>query len=207
MLWHYLPLAGIVAIVIIGVGLRPWLQYRRHGTWGILLFQSGKPSQNWRDTGLVILVALLIAQASSVAANRRPRGVPIAVPEAMHNLLQVPGAVLMLGGIAFFAAAQLNMGASWRIGIKEGESPGLVTGGFYRVCRHPIYLGLLTALAGYTALLPTALSLLLLAAACVGVRMQAAAEEAHLERIYGATYRAYARSVGRFLPGVGRLRG
>jgi protein-S-isoprenylcysteine O-methyltransferase Ste14 len=207
MFWRHLPLAGIVAIVVIGCGVRPWLQYRRYGSSGILLFQSGKRSQNLRDAGLVVVVTLLIAQASSLATSRRARDLPIAVPEAMHSQLQVAGAVLMLCGIAFFAAAQLNMGASWRIGIKEGESPGLVTAGFHRLCRHPIYLGLLIAVAGYTALLPTPLSLLLLAAAYVGVRLQAAAEEAHLERTYGATYREYARRIGRLLPGVGRLRG
>ena len=123
----------------------------------------------------------------------------------MHDLLQIAGAILLGGGIALLAAAQLNMGASWRIGIKEGDAPGLVTGGLYRFCRHPIYLGLLTALAGYTALLPTPLSLALLTAAYIGVRVQAAAEEAYLERTYGDTFRAYARRVGRFLPGLGRL--
>jgi protein-S-isoprenylcysteine O-methyltransferase Ste14 len=81
----------------------------------------------------------------------------------------------------------------------------LVRSGLYRFCRHPIYLGLLTAIAGYTALLPTPLSLALLAATYVGVRLQAAAEEAYLDRTYGDAYRDHARRVGRFLPGVGRL--
>jgi protein-S-isoprenylcysteine O-methyltransferase Ste14 len=97
------------------------------------------------------------------------------------------------------------MGASWRIGIKEGEAPGLVTSGLYRFCRHPIYLGLLAALAGYAALLPTPLSLALLAAVYLGARVQAAAEETHLDRTYGEAFRAYARRTGRFLPGIGRL--
>jgi len=196
----------VVIVVIAGV-LRPWLHYRRYGTFGVLLFQSGKRSQNLRDAGLVVLMALLIAQAVTAATNRHARGLSIAGPETVHSLLQVAGAVLMLGGITLFAAAQLNMGASWRIGIKEGEAPGLVTSGLYRVCRHPIYLGLLTAVAGYAALLSTPLSLLLLVAGYAGARAQAAAEEAHLELTYGATYREYARRVGRFLPGIGRLQG
>jgi protein-S-isoprenylcysteine O-methyltransferase Ste14 len=207
MLWRYLPLFGIVVMVVIASVLRPWLQYRRYGTPGVLLFRSGKRSQNLRDAGLVVLMALLIAQAFTAASSRHGRGLSIAGPEAVHSLLQVAGAVLMLGGIALFAAAQLNMGASWRIGIKEGEAPGLVTSGLYRVCRHPIYLGVLTAVAGYTALLPTPLSLLLLAAGYAGARAQAAAEEAYLERTYGGAYREYAGRVGRFLPGIGRLQG
>jgi protein-S-isoprenylcysteine O-methyltransferase Ste14 len=207
MLWRYLPLAGTVLIVVIAGGVRPWLQHRRHGTLGVLLFRSGKRSQSLRDAGLVALVAILMAQAFAAATSRHAPGLSADWPEAVRSLLPVAGAILMLGGVAFFAVAQLNMGASWRIGIKEGEAPGLVTSGLYRVCRHPIYLGLLAAVAGYTALLPTPLSLGLLAAAYVGARMQAAAEEAYLERTYGATYRVYARGVGRFLPGIGRHTG
>jgi protein-S-isoprenylcysteine O-methyltransferase Ste14 len=207
MLWRYLPLAGMVLIVVIGGGVRPWLQRRRYGTFGVLLFRSGRRSQDLRDAGLVALVALLMAQAFAAASSRHAPGLSADWPDAVRSVLPVAGAMLMLVGVAFFAVAQLNLGASWRIGIKEGEAPGLVTSGLYRICRHPIYLGLLAAVAGYTALLPTPLSLGLLAAAYVGARMQAAAEEAHLARTYGAAYRDYARGVGRFLPGIGRLTG
>ena len=202
---RYLPLAGVVLIVLIAACLRPWLQFRRHGTFGILLFQSGRPAQNARDALLVVLVALLLGQAAAGAFSRHAPRLLTAGGGAMHDLLQIAGAILLGGGIALLAAAQLNMGASWRIGIKEGDAPGLVTGGLYRFCRHPIYLGLLTALAGYTALLPTPLSLALLTAAYIGVRIQAAAEEAYLERTYGDAFRAYARRVGRFLPGLGKV--
>ena len=37
------------------------------------------------------------------------------------------------------------------------------------------------------------------------VSIQARLEEAHLIRLHGAAYRAFAARVGRFLPGVGRL--
>jgi protein-S-isoprenylcysteine O-methyltransferase Ste14 len=203
-MWHTLPLAGILSIVLIALGLRPWLQRRRHGISGVLLFRSGRRGQSWRDAALVVLMALLTGQALVAALGR---DVPHLLPGgsgAFRAALQVAGAALLAGGVALLAAAQLNMGASWRIGIVEGEAPGLVTGGLYRCCRHPIYLGLLMALAGYTALLPTPLSLALLAAAYVGVRIQAAAEETYLARTYGAAYHAYAHRVGRLLPGIGK---
>ncbi len=106
----------------------------------------------------------------------------------------------------FLVMAQLNLGASWRIGIEESTSPGLVTSGLYRFCRNPIFLAILTILTGYTLLLPTRLSLILLLGAFIGIRQQVLAEEAYLLRAYGDAYREYARNVGRFLPGVGRLR-
>lgn len=205
MLWRYLPLAGMMLIVVITVCVRPWLQYRRYGTSGLLLFRSGTRSQDLRDAALVVGIAVLIAQAAVAAASRREPAMLMVGAGAVRDALQAAGALLLLAGIALLAAAQLNMGASWRVGIKEGEAPGLVTSGLYRFCRHPIYLGLLTAVAGYTGLLPTALSVVLLVAAFVRVRVQARAEEAHLERIYGVAYFDYARHVGRFLPGIGRL--
>ncbi len=85
-------------------------------------------------------------------------------------------------------------------------NPGLVTDGLYRFCRNPIFLALLLTMTGYAVLLPTRLSAALLLGAYIGVRQQVSAEEAHLLRVYGEAYRGYARRVGRFLPGVGRLR-
>ena len=111
----------------------------------------------------------------------------------------------MAVGILLLAAAQLNMGASWRIGIDEGTKPGVVSGGLYRLSRHPIYLGLLMALAGYAVMMPTPLSLLLFVAAYWGLRSQTRIEEAYMLRTYGEAYRDYAQQVGRFVPGVGKL--
>lgn len=81
-----------------------------------------------------------------------------------------------------------------------------MTDGLYRFCRNPIYLALLIVVAGYALLVPTLLSLALLIGTYVGSRQQTLAEEAYLARVYGDAYRAYARCVGRFLPGIGRLR-
>jgi protein-S-isoprenylcysteine O-methyltransferase Ste14 len=59
---------------------------------------------------------------------------------------------------------------------------------------------------GYVLLLPTPLSLLALAAFAIGVRQQVAAEEDYLARTYGDAYRDYASRVGRFVPGLGKLK-
>ena len=85
-------------------------------------------------------------------------------------------------------------------------SPGLVMSGLYRFCRNPIFLAILIMLTGYTVLVPTRLSLSLLLGAFIGIRQQILTEEAYLLRTYGAGYRDYAYRVGRFLPGIGRLR-
>ena len=80
------------------------------------------------------------------------------------------------------------------------RGPEIVTGGLYRFCRNPIFLALLVVIAGYTLMLPTVLSLVLLAGAYLGIRLEIAAEERYLEPAYGNSFRDYAGRVGRLLP-------
>jgi len=88
--------------------------------------------------------------------------------------------------------------------MDEPARSGLVTSGVYALSRNPIFLALLIIVAGYALLIPTVLSAALLAGTYIGIRLQIAAEEAYLVRAYGDPYRAYARRVGRLVPGIGR---
>ncbi len=193
----------MLLLVAVACCWRPWLQRRRHGSWGIVLFQSSSVGQLVRDSMMAVLAVLLLGQA--LAAAFWPEALNLWDAAHSSAALQAAGPVLMLGGIGLLIAAQLDLGASWRIGIEEGASPGLVTGGLYRFCRNPIFLALLLTVGGYALLLPTTLSLVLLAGLYIGVRQQTLAEEAYLARTYADAYRDYARRVGRFLPGVGKL--
>jgi protein-S-isoprenylcysteine O-methyltransferase Ste14 len=193
--WRYLPLAGAALIIALAGVWRPWLQFRRYGTWGIVLFRSTSRAQTLRDALLVIAFALFVGQAIVAAAW------PDALSPLVRNTwLQIAGAVLMFGGIVLLVIAQLQLGASWRVGIDEDARPGLFTGGLYRFCRNPIFLAILVTFAGYALLLPTLLSVLLLLGTYSGVRAQIRAEEAYLLRTYGEAYRDYAGRVGRFWP-------
>ncbi len=199
-----LPLVGVVTFFAVGLVWRPWLQYRRTGHAGIIVFRSARPGQIVRDLAFVGVLVATLAQA--VVAAARPdwlAGVSVALPAAVRVGV---GALLTFGGIAWMAAAQLHLGKSWRVGIDEGAAPGLVTGGLYRVSRNPIFLGMFVCLAGLTVALPTAVSLAMLVTAVICVRAQVLEEEAYLLRTYGEAYRAFAGRVGRFVPGAGLLR-
>jgi len=199
-----LPLAGILILIAMVFVWRPWLQRRRHGTWGVVVFK-GSLAQKVRDGMLVVLPVLLLGQAVIAAwwpdalalseADRRT------APGARHVL----GAALLFGGLLLQAAAMLDLGASWRIGIDPTSRPGLITGGLYRFTRNPIFLALIAVLAGYTLLLPTLLSAVILVGAGLAIRQQIAEEEGYLLRTYGQQYRDYARRVGRLLPGIGKF--
>ena len=204
MIWTWLPLVGIG--LFLGVLCwRSWWQRRRYGSRGVLLFRSRRWPEQLREALGVVLVLCLVGQAVTTAAWPESSVRVETTDRPGADLRRLTGAALLFGGIALLVAAQLNLGASWRIGIEEGSRPGLVTGGLYRFCRNPIFVAILVMLGGYTLLLPTRLSLVLLLGAFIGIRQQVLAEEAYLVRAYGEGYRAYARQVGRFVPGIGRL--
>jgi protein-S-isoprenylcysteine O-methyltransferase Ste14 len=204
-LFRYLPLAGMLILVAIAFVWRPWLQRRRHGAWGIVLFKGGA-AQKIRDGMLILLPVLLVGQAVVAAAWPEAVALSQADRRAAPGVRHLLGAVLLFGGLLLQAAAMLDLGASWRIGIEEGSRPGLVTGGLYRFTRNPIFLALIAVLAGYTLLLPTVLSAAILAGAYFAIRQQIAEEESYLLRTYGEEYRLYARGVGSLLPGIGKRR-
>lgn len=205
MIWRWLPLIG-VALALAIVCWRAWWQRRRYGSRSVLFFQSPRWQDNLRDALGVVLVFCLIGQAVGVALGSTSPGLLDVADHLSPAIRHGGGAALMFGGIVLLAATVLNLGASWRIGIDEGSRSGLVTSGFYRVCRNPIFVAILIMLAGYMLLLPTRLSLFLLVGAFIGIRQQVLAEEAYLVRTHGDAYRAYARRVGRFVPGIGKLR-
>ena len=201
-----LPLIAVLVFYGLGFGWRTWVQLRRYGSSGIVLFRSGRPGQHLREALFVVLAVALLAEAAlaAVAPRRLPGLVPLAPASAA--VLRATGTVMVLGATALMLAAQLDLGASWRVGIDEGARPGLVTGGLYRYSRNPIYVAMLTALLGFALLLPSWISLGLLIGAGLGIRRHVRDEEAYLARTYGEEYRRYAARVGRFVPGVGRLR-
>jgi protein-S-isoprenylcysteine O-methyltransferase Ste14 len=203
MVERYGPLFALLAFYGIGFGWRAWLQRRRYGATGIMLFRSGNWGEHLREMAMLLLGLLLFLQAVDVAGHTRVfAAFAIAGRPPMHGVL---GLAVAAVAIALMVAAQLDMGASWRVGIDEGARPGLVTRGIYAWSRNPIYLAVFLMLAAFALLVPTWPSLLLAIGAPIGFRRQAMFEESYLRRTYGDAFERYASRVGRFVPGLGRL--
>ncbi|MGQ1797409.1 methyltransferase family protein [Kocuria oceani] len=99
------------------------------------------------------------------------------------------------------------MGASWRVGVDASERTELVTTGAFAVVRNPIFTAMLTTLVGLTLLVPTMVSAAALLCLLVAVELQVRlVEEPYLLRTHRQAYTSYAAHVGRFVPGLGRLR-
>ncbi len=109
-------------------------------------------------------------------------------------------------GLAVFAA-QLGMGESWRIGVSDDQRTDLVTGGWFSLCRNPIYTSMIAGWSGFALMVPTWLGFAAVVVIALGLELQVrAVEEPYLTRTHGDEYSQYASRVGRFAPGVGRLR-
>ncbi len=119
--------------------------------------------------------------------------------EGNYLALGFIGVFLAAVGSMVAFAAQMSMGASWRVGVPATEAGALVQAGLFRVSRNPTFLGQAMILAGVALAvpsLPTALSVMMfLASASLQIR----SEEAVLTRTLGQVYRTYCEQVPRWI--------
>ena len=124
----------------------------------------------------------------------------------MH-LVHGLGFVLAVIGILGTFVAQLALGASWRIGVDQAERTTLVTSGPFRLVRNPVFTAAASVFLGLALMVPNPVAIAGMAVTVIGIEIQVRlVEEPYLRGVHGAVYTDYASRVGRFLPGVGRLR-
>ena len=192
-----LYLAGLVA----AFGVRSWIHRRRTGSTGFRGVSGAPGSPEWWG-GILFAAALVLGAAGpalaltgTVAAPRLPQVFPWA------------GLIVTVVGFLGVLAAQAGMGASWRVGVDATERTELVTTGAFAVIRNPIFTAMLTTLAGLTLLVPTVVTAAAWLCLLVAVELQVRfVEEPYLLRTHRQAYASYAARVGRFVPGLGRLR-
>jgi protein-S-isoprenylcysteine O-methyltransferase Ste14 len=198
----WMALGLYVLYMALAFGLRIWLQIRRTGSSGFKGI-SGRPGSLEWIAGVLFGVAIALGVAAPV----------LDVADTLEPLDALDSVGIRATGIAVFVAglvgtlyAQVAMGASWRIGVDEGERTDLVTTGPFATVRNPIFAAMLPASLGLTLLVPNAVALAGLAALWVALEIQVRlVEEPYLLRAHGDAYRQYAARVGRFVPGLGRF--
>ncbi len=99
------------------------------------------------------------------------------------------------------------MGDSWRIGVDESERTELVTVGAFAVVRNPIFAAMIPTSLGIVLLVPNVVALVAFVTLVGALELQVhLVEEPYLLWTHGERYLAYASRVGRFVPGVGKLK-
>lgn len=197
-----MPEAAVIAwtvFFLVCVVWRFWYQQRLTSDFGLRGMPGKIGSIAWFGGILVALsyVVLSLAPVLEVAGW---------IDRSYAPRWQVAiGVAALAAGIAVTSVAQVQMGPSWRVGLRLGERTPLVTTGVFGVVRNPIFSGVLLAALGGTLLVPRWATLLATLAAVVGIEIQVrCVEEPYLRSIHGAAFRAYAARVGRFVPGLGR---
>ncbi|WP_371786528.1 methyltransferase family protein [Streptosporangium subroseum] len=184
-----------------GIAVRIWLRRRRrHDPSPPPVTDRSGPRQWW---GLVQAAWGVLGLAAPLATlGGLDPIVRLDRPE-----ITAAGVALAFLGCLGTLAAQLAMGTSWRVGVNTGERPALVTRGPFRLVRNPIFTLMIAAAAGLVVLVPNVIALAGFAALLTAIHLQVRrVEEPYLQRVHYPSYQHYAGQVGRFLPGIGRLR-
>lgn len=201
------PVAGLgLGLYLLGLlttfGVRTFLHYRRTGTTGYRGVSGTPGSAQWWG-GVLFVAALVLGAAGPALVLAGVGPAPALVPAAVQWL----GAGVAVLGFVGVLAAQTGMGSSWRIGVDPSERTALVTSGAFALVRNPIFTAMITALAGLTLLVPTLVTAAALVCLVLAIELQVrVVEEPYLRRTHGQHYIEYSGRVGRFVPGVGRLR-
>lgn len=191
----WFPFAALV-FIIAASALRVWRMQREHH---VKAFSFGRhpaiqsvAERHWK---FAVITALSLAAITWFAPGW----------ELHLGLLDAPAIYLRWASVAVFVVsaliivvAQVQMGASWRVGVPK-EGPGaLVTHGLFAYSRNPIFVGMLGAMLGLFLWSPHILSAALLAAIWTLTLIQVRIEEEALRETHGDTYEHYAAHVGRW---------
>lgn len=154
---------------------------------------------------MLFVVALLLGLAAPILDLT---GVLAPVAALDGTAGHVTGLVLAAVGVVTTLASQITMGTAWRIGVDAQERTTLVTSGPFALVRNPFFTGTGMVAAGLVLMVPNVVAIAALLALAAAVELQVrVVEEPYLLRAQGQEYRDYAARAGRFVPGVGRLRG
>jgi protein-S-isoprenylcysteine O-methyltransferase Ste14 len=193
----------LVGFVVLTLGVRVAIQLRTTGKTGLIGLRHGAGPLEWLS-GILFLGGMSMAIVSlQLVLQDSLDPIDALDTDAFHAV----GIVLAGGGGLAVFLAQLGMGASWRIGVSDDQDTDLVTTGWFRIVRNPIYSAMIVGWTGFGLIVPTSLAFAAVLVIAVGLEFQVrAVEEPYLLRTHGTEYRAYASRVGRFVPGAGRLR-
>jgi protein-S-isoprenylcysteine O-methyltransferase Ste14 len=202
-----MPRLALLLWLVYGVtalGARVAIHLRRTGSTGLVGAKAPTGTLRWfAEVGHVVALGLGVSAPILDLTGTIP---PIGALD--RSPAHVAGTVVFAIGLAGVIVSQSAMRNSWRIGTDPQERTALVTHGPFAVVRNPIYTSLAATLLGLALVVPNVVSLASVILFVVVFEAETRSiEEPHLLAVHGEGYRRYAARVGRFVPGIGRLRG
>ena len=111
------------------------------------------------------------------------------------------GTLLVAGGLGFTFWARWHLGRNWSGWVTVKDDHALIRTGPYRVVRHPIYSGVLLALAGTALAVGEWRGVLAVAFALLAFVVKLRIEEARMRETF-AEYDNYRRQTAALIPGL-----
>jgi len=168
--------------------------------WIVAAFRVNRMRQ--REPAARRIVYLLLIAVSLILFNADPRYFGPLNRRFVHRSfgIAVVGTLLTVAGIGFAIWARNHIGRFWSGSVAIREDHQLIRSGPYSRIRHPIYTGILVALAGTTLAVGNYRALLAFVLILVSLIYKARLEEALLTREFGAAFDEHRRHTGFFLP-------
>jgi protein-S-isoprenylcysteine O-methyltransferase Ste14 len=190
--------------LILTFGVRIAVQLRRTGSTGVHGF-AAEATPLERFAGVLFVAGLVAAATAPLLALLDVLEPVAALDGAVGHAV---GIVLGVGGILLTFGAQLAMGDAWRVGVDPEERTELVTSGPFGLVRNPIYSAMIPTVLGLALMVPNVLAIAAFLTLVIALELQVRlVEEPYLLQVHGNAYADYAARVGRFVPGLGLLRG
>lgn len=192
----WLPLVAVLAIIGVSA-LRLRSVERAHGvkafSFGRHAAIQGLAERNWK---FAVVLAVAFAAVAWLAPDwERALGRP---DWAEAAALKWASAILCVGAVVLIASAQIQMGASWRIGVPANGPGPLVARGLFRWSRNPIFVGMIGMALALFLWSPHIGTAAVLTATWTLTLVQVRIEEEALREKHSDEYERYAHEVGRW---------
>jgi len=211
-----------ITLIVVTVALQFGLAVLAWGGFAVFFSEPALVGLTVAVVGLTVASCFVGGNLS--AGEREDRGnrwvliaftliiVPIAFVPAYtdrHGIWCIDGDVARWVGVALFAGGGmlrlwpvyvLGNRFSGLVAIQPGHT--LVTGGVYRLIRHPSYLGMLVSTLGWVLAFRSGVGVLLAALLIPPIVARIHAEENLLRSEFGDEYDAYCARTARLIPGV-----
>lgn len=191
----WLPLAAL-ALIVAASAARVWAVER---AYNVKAFSFGRhaPIQNLaeRHWKLAVVTAFGVAALAWLAPEWETW---LGLAPFAQPALRWIATGLFAASALLIVAAQIQMGASWRVGVPKEGPAALVTHGLFAWSRNPIFVGMVGAVLALFLWSPHIVSAALLAAIWTLTLVQVRIEEEALREKHGDAYEHYAAHVGRW---------
>jgi protein-S-isoprenylcysteine O-methyltransferase Ste14 len=162
--------------------------------------RSGKGKKLVRRQQLAVVLLQVISLAMVIAVPYSDRR-DIAVIGGI-DVIRYIGLVLFAAGFLMVSWSENVLGKQFSIQVTIQENHQLVTGGPYRLLRHPRYLGIIAFNAGIALVFHAWLGVILVAVLTLVLLWRIQDEEMLLHQEFGTEWDTYARKSWRLIPFV-----